>query len=517
MQDTDRTAVTKTHLTAFEKIYLSVSSLVVMIFVTCSSPLYSFNPWNDANIYMTLGRGILHGMAPYKDMYEQKGPLLFLIHAAAALISERSFLGVWFIEIGMAVLFSIFAWKTVKLLSAPGKFAILLMPAITALTYTIGMMDYGDSAEELCFPLLTVIVYLVLRDSISEPGRLPSVRSAFVIGLLTSALFWIKYTFLGPVIGICILMIIWTVKPRAWNRLVADIGMFLAGFALLLLPILIYLAAKGALQDMFTAYFYNNIVFYSNVTTYEHPIVNIPVIGRFAAMFLNLMSTCKLFPKYPVFLILCITGVFLSGRHVRSRAVQVFFVTFAITIFIVLSGNLVLPYYAYISVYLAPFAAVSASFVVSRISKRIEEHRMPVIASALCLALTVFSIATCKNLFMLRYQRADYPQYEFAEIINETPDANILTYDVMDGGFYMASGTLPKTQYYCYLNIEKSWPVITQEQDRLIGEQAFDYIITRRDSYEWNGYELVAKEQIIYRNIAGINVINDFFLYKKIS
>ena len=249
MQDTDKTAVTKTHLTAFEKIYLSVSSLVVMIFVTCSSPLYSFNPWNDANIYMTLGRGILHGMAPYKDMYEQKGPLLFLIHAAAALISERSFLGVWFIEIGMAVLFSIFAWKTVKLLSAPVKYAVLLMPAVTALTYTIGMMDYGDSAEELCFPLLTVIVYLVLRDSISEPSRLPSCKSAFVIGLLTSVLFWIKYTFLGPVIGICILMIIWTIRPRAWKRLFADIGMFLAGFALLSLPILIYLAA---LRRIFT-------------------------------------------------------------------------------------------------------------------------------------------------------------------------------------------------------------------------------------------------------------------------
>ena len=80
----------------------------------------------------------------------------------------------------------------------------------------------------------------------------------------------------------------------------------------------------------------------------------------------------------------------------------------------------------------------------------------------------------------------------------------------------MASGTLPKTQYYCYLNIEKSWPVITQEQDRLIGEQTFDYIITCRE-YKWEGYELVAKEQIIYKNIAGINVSYDFCLYTKIS
>ena len=123
-------------------------------------------------------------------------------------------------------------------------------------------MDFGDSAEELCFPLLIIIVYLVLRDSVIEPERLPSVKSAFIIGILTAALFWIKYSFLGPVIGICILMVIWTIRPRAWKRLFADIGMFLAGFILLTLPIIIYLAVNGALDDMFAGYFYNNIVFY---------------------------------------------------------------------------------------------------------------------------------------------------------------------------------------------------------------------------------------------------------------
>jgi len=517
MHTLEKTSGTNTGLTAFEKIYLSVSSLVVMIFVTCSSPLYSFNPWTDANVYMTLGRGILHGLAPYRDLYDQKGPLLFLIHAAAALISEDSFIGVWLIEIAMAIVFSCFAWKTVKLLTSPGKHAVLLMPAICALTYTIGMMDYGDSAEELCFPLIIVIMYLYLRDSAEDEARLPSPESALIIGILTACLFWIKYTFTGPVIAICILMVIRTVKHRTWKMLLKDIGMFLAGFAVLTMPIIIFLAARGALQDMFTAYFYNNIVFYSNVEVYKYPLVNVPVIGRFAALVLNLVGICSMFPKYPVFLILCIAGVFLTSRQVRSGAVRVFFVTYSVTLFTILSGKLVMSYYAYITVYLAPFAAVTLTRIMARISGNIGEYRMPVITAALSLALTFFNIATCKNLYMLRYQKSDYPQYKFAEVIKETPDACILTYDVMDGGFYMASGTLPKTQYYCYLNIEESWPVILEEQDRLIGEQAFDYIITRKDSYEWDGYEIAGKEQIVYSNITGRKVNSVYCLYKKIS
>ena len=71
---------------------------------------------------------------------------------------------------------------------------------------------------------------------------------------------------------------------------------------------------------------------------------------------------------------------------------------------------------------------------------------------------------------MLKYDKEDYPQYRFAEIINRTPDAKILTYDVMDSGYYLASGTMPSTPYFCYLNIENTWPVILNEQNRLIAE-----------------------------------------------
>jgi hypothetical protein len=198
---------------------------------------------------------------------------------------------------------------------------------------------------------------------------------------------------------------------------------------------------------------------------------------------------------------------------------QVFYVTLAITIVTVLSRQQIMPYYAYITVYLAPFAAVLGSHIISLLAKKklLDGQRLKVILAALSIALVFSSIITCKNIFMMHYQKSDYPQYKFAEIIRETPDANILTFDVMDGGFYLASGTLPKTQYYCYLNIEESWPVILDEQHRLIEEQAFDYIVTRDGTFEWEGYEIVCNEQIVYTNISGAKIYGDYFLYKKIS
>lgn len=506
-------------LNVMEKAVLSLSSFVVMLCVTCSSPLYSFNFWDDANVYLTLGRGILRGLVPYKDLYEQKGPLLYMVHAAAALISQDSFFGVWLIEIGMAVLFSIFAWKTVKLCIDPPVQAVFLMPAVCSAVYTIGMMDFGDSAEELCFPLLTVIVYLVLRDSAEEADRVPSLKSAFIIGLLTAMLFWVKYTFLGPVLGICILMIIWTVKPRAWEKLLCDIGLFLAGFITLSLPILLYFAANGALGDLFTGYFYNNIFFYADKHIYDYPLIYVPVIGKAVMAAINLYKTCVLFPRYLIFIIVSILGVFCVRKKVRTRAASIFFVTLPIAWITLLSRQWVLPYYAYITAYLAPFAVIALTFLMNLITKRLksDDMRLSIIVVAVSTAALAFNIITCKNTYMMRYKKADYPQYRFAEIIKETPDANVLTYDVMDRGFYLASGILPKTRYYCFLNIEDDWSVILEEQGRLIGEQTFDYIVTSDNSYKWNGYEIIDEVDFVYVNIAGSKIQQHYCLYKKIS
>ena len=506
-------------LNVMEKAVLSLSSFVVMLFVTCSSPLYSFNYWDDANVYLTLGRGILHGLVPYKDLYEQKGPLLYMVHAAAALISQESFFGVWILEVGMAVLFSFFAWKTVKLCISPPVQAVFLMPAACSAVYTIGMMNFGDSAEELCFPILTVIVYLVLRDSVKEDDRLPSLKNAFVIGLLTAMLFWIKYTFLGPIIGICILMIIWTIRPRAWKKLLGDIGLFLTGFIVLSLPILLYFAVNGAISDLFTGYFYNNIFFYANKQVYDLPVIYVPVIGKVVTTSINLYKTCLLFPKYLIFILISILGVFCIDKKVRIRATAVFFVTLPIAWITLLSRQWVLPYYAYITAYLAPFAVIALTFLLRFITKRLksDDMRLSIIIVAISVAVLTFNIITCKNLYMMRYSKADYPQYRFAEIIKETPDANVLTYDVMDRGFYLAAGILPKTQYYCFLNIEYDWPVLLEEQDRLIAQQTFDYIVTYENSYEWDGYEIVAETDFTSVNIAGRKVLKHYCLYKKIS
>ena len=75
-----------------------VSSLIILFTSKCS-PLYPFNDWVDANAFFTTGKGIFNGIVPYRDLFEQKGLLLYFIYGIGYLISHTSFIGIYFFEV----------------------------------------------------------------------------------------------------------------------------------------------------------------------------------------------------------------------------------------------------------------------------------------------------------------------------------------------------------------------------------------------------------------------------------
>ncbi len=518
-------------LTVRERLFLALSALFVMLFATCSSPLYAFNYWDDANVFFTMGRGILRGMVPYRDLYEQKGPVLYFAHALCALISSKSFIGVWLMEVALATVFAFFSWKIVKLYYVPSKLTIAIVPAYLALVYTIRMINYGDCAEELCFPLLTIVVFLVLRAANgTKPGsdRLPCSRDALIIGIITGLLFWIKYTFLGAIIGVCIYMILWTIRPKAWKKLLKLVAVFLAGVAAVSIPVLLYFAANHALRDLFEAYFYNNIVYYEKYDYYKlygTHIYDMPVIGHFSSVIFDLLGSCMVFPKYAITMILIAVGGFTVRSKSRDNIISLFFLSLVFCLAGIFTKPHIIYYYGYITMFLAPFALLLMVRIAGFLFKVFVNNKMIIntLYTALAAVLLFVAMVTCKNLYMLKYDKEDYPQYRFAEIINRTPDAKILTYDVMDSGYYLASGTMPSTPYFCYLNIENTWPVILNEQNRLIAEGAFDYIITYDSTeddanvHDWPGYKVVDTYDFTFCDYTGKKLIEGVRLYEHVS
>ena len=53
----------------------------------------------------------------------------------------------------------------------------------------------------------------------------------------------------------------------------------------------------------------------------------------------------------------------------------------------------------------------------------------------------------------LKNSKKQKPIEQFLEIISKTPDATLLTYGLMDGGFYTTTGIIPNCKAFCSLNV----------------------------------------------------------------
>ena len=120
-----------------------------------------------------------------------------------------------------------------------------------------------------------------------------------------------------------------------------------------------------------------------------------------------------------------------------------------------------------------------------------------------------------KNNYLILKPAKDIPQFKFAEEINKTGNKKILTFDIMDAGFYTSAGILPSNRFFCFLNIEKDWPEILNEQGRLIDEGYFDFIICYDDDYDWELYELYRVETTPVCDFTGQPATDQFCMYKR--
>ena len=507
----------KSKLTRTELVILIVAAVVTITFVSTCSPLYPFNPWNDINCFFTMGRGILRGLVPYRDLFDHKGPVIYFVYALAALISDKTFAGAWIIECAAACLFAVFSWKTVKLLSEPSKYSIALMPLFLGVIYTCKMFNFGGNAEELFFPLITVVLYFAIKGIIKGDG-LPADKEAVICGVITGTLFWVKYTFLGFVAGFCLYIFCLCIKRKDFKRLGGLIWRFLAGFLLITIPVIIYFAATGTLGYLWEVYFGINFSSYTGVKQ-ASGLAQIPVIKNIYLPVVYVVSSGIYYPGFGIPLLLTLSSMFFITKEHRKKTVFLFLMTFALAAGFIFTRPYGIYYYPYILCYGFGMGLIPLVKGIGKIEKAAKERSdlINVLLSGILVVFYIVSIMLCKNMYLFLKPKDSLAQFRIAETINETPDAKILTYSVMDEGFYTAAGLLPANRFFgAGKNLEDTYPAIHEEQDRLISEGYYDYIITSVFcEKEWDNYVLVREEIDPNVDYTGEAILVGYRLYER--
>lgn len=465
--------------------YLFYIFLIVFIFVTlCSkcSFLYPFNDWVDSNVYFTIGKAMLHGKVLYRDIFDHKGLYIFVIHSLAYLISDKSFAGVYLIQLVTGFFYGLALYR-ILLLYIDKLHAAVFLPVLVFMTYAAVSYCHGDSAEEIMLPMFGWSLLWLLQYARGE--RLGFYRYA-LSGAFAAVGFWIKFTLCGLFFGWILLAFIFEIKDGSVKRAFIGAACFAAAFVAATAPVLIYFAVNGALGDMFEVYIYNNVFVYTGSG-------GSGIFAKIGSALYGYIISIGYGYTYYISIIPAFIYLARSKQFTRREKIAVF-VLYALTNFFIFAGGRKSKYYGLPSCIFAYTGAVALcrTDVLHNLFVKIAK-RTGAAVSAVVIALSCLAFLVSPNVGFMFYKKSDLIQYKFAEIIEQTPDATILNYGTLDLGLYTVTGTIPDCKYYFKPNINLE--VITDTQNRWVTEGISDYVVcvnTPPENIELH-YELAAE------------------------
>lgn len=544
-----------------------ISALGLLLVYSKSSPLYPMNDWVDVNAELSMGRAMAAGAVPYRDVYDHRGPLLHMLFALAICISSHSYFGVYILEVISMMAFLYYAGRIALLYTknvVASVFSSLIVGLGVASSYAF---CHGGSPEQLMLPFLEAPLYYVLR-AVREDG-FPNRKELILCGLFAGVIFWVKYTVLGLYVGLVLFMFFWTCFGKRDVRLLGRaVGYFLLGVLICTLPILLYFALHRSLGDLWQVYFYDNLFHYNS--DIDGIVVWRRILGLFSVelpkgepiLFWSIILAVPwvaLRSKKEESALVAVTAVFtfltsccLSTYHRYYRITLAAFLVFGvIAMFQVLwnvankighgkmtalTALVVIPIIVRI-VRRGDFSGISDGFQPAILLKAIllPIASIQLIGLLLCGLLCVLTILMNKrirqlfaalycvflgmmmaagvllghNAYLLRYDKSDLPQYQFAAIVEKEPGSQLLCYHMMDFGFYNALGQPPQYRYFYKPNTRD--PAVTQEMDRYVAERLPDYIVSMSELTK-EGYCLVDEAEFWFEY-----EIFNFFLYSRIG
>lgn len=443
------------------------AAAVLLAVCSKSSPLYPLNDWMDANIFYTMGKAMMNGSVLYRDVFDHKGPLLYLIYGLGWCADHTGFLGVFLLEIAAFAAFLYWSLRTAEVFAGPLHPAWMLPAGVAAAAGQA--FAHGGSAEEFCLPLLAWALYEVLNFAAKpQAARRPvSLARVAALGFGAGCVLWVKFTMMGFFLGWVLVLAVFYLQAGWLRRLGLSCAAYLGGMALSTLPWLAYFGFNGALGDFFGVYFGDNLFLYSAGGQGS--------TGLAATLAAILQKTYWGCHDTPLIAVLAALGfVWMLYRRRLACAVSVAVPALGLAV----TGFARGAYHVYYFLPFTVFAALGIAPIVQAAKKlpapcRLLQKLLPAAGAAAALA---FCLLTCHNVSQLLRPAEELPQYQFAAAMQADGGGSLLNYGTLDGGFYTAAGVQPPCRFFCVTNLPM--PEQQAQQDALMQKGAVDYAVS---------------------------------------
>jgi 4-amino-4-deoxy-L-arabinose transferase-like glycosyltransferase len=385
------------------------------------APLFGAPFERDQGAYATIARGWLDGAIPYRDLWDNKGPLLFLWYAASFKWLGESVVAPRVLAAAAAGLSVPFVWATTRALF--GRREAALAAGLFALSFANVYLQVTANAEVFMLLPLTAGLWAFVMGA-----RGGSLWWFLAAGALTSLAVLTRQSALWAFVGYgAWLAALFVRAPAERRRQAQAMSALVLGAMLAAAPFVAYFAFHGALYELWHAMFAFN---WEWAGEYPLPRKLVPPM---------LLNPAPLLGGL-VFWALAAVGVWrLCLRGDRFAWLVLSFLLFSEAA--VQTLGKVSPHY---SVQLLPGAAVAAGVGLPYVWDRWQQgHRQlgawVATAAALTVAAAAFAYAqpTAADRFQIQYVLTGWPTHDYAENAVQAPEIAEAVEEMTEPGDYV--------------------------------------------------------------------------------
>ena len=453
-------------------------SFILITLCSRNSFLYRFNDWVDANAFFTMGKGWMNGLVPYKDLFEQKGPILYLIYGIGYLISNSNFIGVYTLEIISFTVFNYFGLKILETI-IENKYRYPIMTITSTVIVTTLFFVQGGSAEEFCLPLIAYNFYSFQRYQTKDFKY--DKKILFINGMVAGVISLIKFNLLG----FWFIWMAFVFFVNIYNKKIKDAFKscipFLIGMVTPILVFSIYFIINGAFKDFIECYITFNFGAYTTDITLKQ---------RIKDFIINFMYHFKYEPIIFHLIIFGFLSMILNNKIFKNVLLKLFtivsFLFLGLGIYI---GGVPYNYYFLVNEFYIIFGlAIIFILIKDKFYKADKYNIKYILLIIITLLACSWQISKSNKLNDMNLSKDNFAQYTF---LNKIKDHTLLNYDNLDGGFYTTANIIPSTKYFMRQNVSyEKYPKIMDEQNKIIRYSEVDYIIIREyfDNIDYHLY-----------------------------
>jgi hypothetical protein len=197
----------------------------------------------DAAIFKQMGMAILKGKTIYLDYFDNKGCLLYFLHALCLWLG-----GDFVILVFQAISLTISLILLDKIISlykeGANRFFILMLGLVLLLCFYEG----GDLTEEWSLPFICYPLYAFLRAY--KEDKLLRTRELYYIGLCFGVIAFLRINNAVPFCGFLVCLFVGYLLKKQWKLFIINVLAFVAGVLTITVPCFLYFYLKAGSEGI---------------------------------------------------------------------------------------------------------------------------------------------------------------------------------------------------------------------------------------------------------------------------